>query len=365
MASQSLQFSGLRCPPLASSPIFKPVFPKPRSSVSFSTIILSAIPFNSREIKERKRLAKLFEEARDRCLTEPMKGVPFTLEDFHEALSKYDYDFSVNDKVKGTIFRTDDDGALVDIGAKSLAYLPVKEACIHEIKHVKEIGLYPGLQEEFIIIGQKGDVDFILSMRRLQYNLAWERCRQLHAENAVVKGKVVKVKKDGAIVIVEGLRGFVWFPQISAKFSSELLDKELQLKFFKVDEDNSKLFLRNLKAMAASHAQIEIGSVVTGTVRSLQPYGAFIDIGGIHGLLHINEISYDRISDVGTVLQPGDTLKVMILKHNRQKGELSLSTKKLEPIPGAMIRYPKLVFEKAEQMGLIFRKKVAQAAAKA
>lgn len=64
--------------------------------------------------------------------------------------------------------------------------------------------------------------------------------------------------------------------------------------------------------MTASHAQIEIGSVVTGTVRSLQPYGAFIDIGGVHGLLHINEISYDRISDVGTVLQPGDTLKVKL-----------------------------------------------------
>lgn len=131
-------------------------------------------------------------------------------------------------QVKGTIFRTDDDGALVDIGAKSLAYLPVKEACIHEIKHVKEIGLYPGLQEEFIIIGQKGDVDFILSMRRLQYNLAWERCRQLHAENAVVKGKVGLLHM-AAFVFISILLAC---NQLLAMWNTEPFTVSVSLQFF-------------------------------------------------------------------------------------------------------------------------------------
>lgn len=68
--------------------------------------------------------------------------------------------------------------------------------------------------------------------------------------------------------------------------------------------------LSNRKAMADSQAQLGIGSVVVGTVQSLKPYGAFIDIGGMNGLLHVSQISHDRVSDIATVLQPGDTLKV-------------------------------------------------------
>lgn len=94
--------------------------------------------------------------------------------------------------------------------------------------------------------------------------------------------------------------------------AEELLEKELPLKFVEVDEEQSRLVLSNRKAMADSQAQLGIGSVVVGTVQSLKPYGAFIDIGGINGLLHVSQISHDRVSDIATVLQPGDSLKVCI-----------------------------------------------------
>lgn len=92
--------------------------------------------------------------------------------------------------------------------------------------------------------------------------------------------------------------------------AEELLGKELPLKFVEVDEEQGRLVLSNRKAMADSQAQLGIGSVVMGTVESLKPYGAFIDIGGINGLLHVSQISHDRVADISTVLQPGDTLKV-------------------------------------------------------
>lgn len=89
------------------------------------------------------------------------------------------------------VFNTDANGALVDITAKSSAYLPVREASIHGIKHVEEAGIVPGLREEFVIIGEnEADDSLILSLRSIQYDLAWERCRQLQAEDVVVKGKV-------------------------------------------------------------------------------------------------------------------------------------------------------------------------------
>jgi small subunit ribosomal protein S1 len=97
----------------------------------------------------------------------------------------------------------------------------------------------------------------------------------------------------------------------------------------------------------------------------VKPYGAFIDIGGVSGLLHISQISHDRLTTVETVLSPGDKLKVMILSQDKDRGRISLSTKKLEPTPGDMLRNPQLVYEKADEMAKTFRQRVAQAEAAA
>ncbi|KAG2726798.1 hypothetical protein I3843_01G124900 [Carya illinoinensis] len=311
MASSAQQVTGLRCPPLSSSRLSKPFFaPKQTHKLSaLSPIVSAAVAISNAQTKERAQLKQLFEEAYERCRTDPTEGVAFTLEDFHSALDKYDFNSELGTKVKGTVFSTDNNGALVDITAKSSAYLPVQEACIYKVKHVEEAGIVPGLKEEFVIIGENEvDDSLILSLRTIQYQLAWERCRQLQAEDVVVKGKVVSGNKGGVVALVEGLRGFVPFSQISSKSTAEeLLNKELPLKFVEVDEEQSRLVLSNRKAMADSQAQLGIGSVVIGTVQSLKPYGAFID----------------------------------------------------------MIRNPKLVFEKAEEMAQTFRQRIAQAEAMA
>ncbi|KAL7144286.1 hypothetical protein ABFS83_07G001900 [Erythranthe nasuta] len=372
MASLAQQFGGLKCPPLSTVENNKfstasknhccTVLPRKRSVISAAAVVIA-----NAQTRERMKLKEMFEDAYERCRTLPLEGVAFTIDDFHDALEKYDFNSEIGTKVKGTVFNVDANGALVDITAKSSAYLPLREASIHGLKHVEEAGIVPGLREEFVIIGvNEADDSLILSLRNIQYDLAWERCRQLQAEDVVVKGKVVGANKGGVVAVVEGLRGFVPFSQVSTKSTAEeLLEKELPLKFVEVDEEQSRLVLSNRKAMADSQAQLGIGSVVIGTVQSLKPYGAFIDIGGINGLLHVSQISHDRVSDIATVLQPGDTLKVMILSHDRERGRVSLSTKKLEPTPGDMIRNPKLVFEKAEEMAQTFRQRIAQAEAMA
>nr|GEX20858.1 30S ribosomal protein S1, chloroplastic [Tanacetum cinerariifolium] len=319
------------------------------------------------QTRERMKLKQMFQQAYERCLKSPYEGLSFTLDDFHAAIQRYDYSSDIGTKVKRTVFNVDANGAYVDITAKSTAFLPLREASIHGIKHVEEAGIVPGLREEFVIIGENEyDDSLILSLRQIQYDLAWERCRQLQAEDVLLTGKVVGANKGGLVVIVEGIRGFVPFSQLSSQLSAEdLIDKDLPLKFMEVGEEQSKLVMSNRKAMTDSQVQLGIGSVVTGTVQSLKPYGAFIDIGGMNGLLHVSQISHDRVSDIATVLQPGDTLKVMILSHDRERGRVSLSTKKLEPTPGDMICNPTLVFEKAEEMAQIFRQRIAQAEAMA
>ncbi|XP_078445502.1 ribosomal protein S1 [Wolffia australiana] len=366
-AALGQQFSGLRCAPLSSSPRGKP---SQRNPLPYRPLVVAqAVNLNTNALQSRERvqLKEQFEQAYDRCRNAPMEGVAFSVEDFITALDKYDFDSEIGTKIKGTVFMVDMNGALVDITAKSSAYLPAQEACIYRVKHVSEAGIFPGFQEEFVVIGEnEADDSLILSLRSTQYDLAWERCRQLQAEDVVVKGKVIGGNKGGIVAIVEGLRGFVPFSQISTKSTAEeLINRELPLKFVEVDEEQSRLVLSNRKAMADSQAQLGIGSVVVGTVQSLKPYGAFIDIGGLTGLLHVSQISHDRVSDVSTVLQPGDSLKVMILSHDRERGRVSLSTKKLEPTPGDMIKNPKLVFEKADEMAQAFRQRIAQAEAMA
>ncbi|NP_001333380.1 30S ribosomal protein S1 [Solanum lycopersicum] len=372
MGSLAHQFVGLKCSPISTTRIVqsKKNIVNPIIIVHRKQKIVSragAVATTNAETRERIKLKEMFEQAYERCRTAPMEGVAFTVEDFHSALEKYDFDSEMGTKVKGTVFSVDANGALVEITAKSSAYLPVQEASIHSIKHVEEAGIFPGFRDEFVVVGEnEADDSVILSLRSIQYDLAWERCRQLQAEDVVVKGKVVSANKGGVVALVEGLRGFIPFSQIFSKSTAEeLLEKELPLKFVEVDQEQTRLILSNRKAMADSQTQLGIGSVVLGIVQSLKPYGAFIDIGGVNGLLHVSQISHDRVSDISTILQPGDSLKVMILSHDRERGRVSLSTKKLEPTPGDMIRNPKLVFEKAEAMAQTFRQRIAQAEAMA
>ncbi|CAM6050861.1 unnamed protein product [Sphagnum compactum] len=312
----------------------------------------------------------LMAEAEERwynALESPLEGVEFTYEEFADALSKYDFSFEIGDTVKGIVFKADYNGALIDIGAKAPAYLPLEEACIYKLKSVEEVGLVAGVEEEFSIIRDDDkNGRMILSLKKLQHDFSWERCRQLQMDDVTIRGKALSANRGGVVVDVEGLRGFVPFSQISARQNPEdVVDKELPLKFLEVDEERTRLVLSNRKAIAENHVAFGIGSVVVGTVQSVKPYGAFVDIGGVSGLLHISQISHDRLTSVETVLSPGDKLKVMILSQDKERSRISLSTKKLEPTPGDMLRNPALVYEKADEMAKTFRQRVAQAEAAA
>ena len=107
---------------------------------------------------------------------------------------------------------------------------------------------------------------------------------------------------------------------------------------------------------------LEVGEVVLGTVRGLKPYGAFIDIGGVSGLLHISEISHDHIDTPHSVFNVNDEIKVMIIDLDAERGRISLSTKQLEPEPGDMVKNPDLVFDKAEEMAEKYREAMAKKA---
>ncbi|NMF63493.1 30S ribosomal protein S1 [Brasilonema octagenarum] len=286
--------------------------------------------------------------------------IGFTHDDFAALLDKYDYHFSPGDIVPGTVFSIEPRGALIDIGAKTAAYIPIQELSINRVDSPEEVLQSNETREFFILTDENEDGQLTLSIRRIEYMRAWERVRQLQAEDATVRSGVFATNRGGALVRIEGLRGFIPGSHISTrKPKEELVGEELPLKFLEVDEERNRLVLSHRRALVERKMnRLEVGEVVIGTVRGIKPYGAFIDIGGVSGLLHISEISHEHIDTPHSVFNVNDEVKVMIIDLDAERGRISLSTKQLEPEPGDMIKNRDLVYDKAEEMAVRYREQL-------
>jgi len=293
-----------------------------------------------------------------------LDAVGFTLDEFASLLSKYDYNFKPGDVVKGTVFAIEPKGSMIDIGAKTAAFMPMQEVSINRVESISDV-LEPGEEREFFILSEENeDGQLTLSIRRIEYQRAWERVRQLQKEDATIYSEVFATNRGGALVRVEGLRGFIPGSHISTrKPKEELVADFLPLKFLEVDEERNRLVLSHRRALVERKMnRLEVGEVVIGTVRGIKPYGAFIDIGGVSGLLHISEISHEHIETPHTVLNVNDQMKVMIIDLDAERGRISLSTKALEPEPGDMLTDPQKVFEKAEEMAARYKQMLLEQA---
>jgi small subunit ribosomal protein S1 len=235
-----------------------------------------------------------------------------------------------------------------------------KKYNVTEIGFRQEVLQSNETREFFILTDENEDGQLTLSIRRIEYMRAWERVRQLQTEDATVRSGVFATNRGGALVRIEGLRGFIPGSHISTRKPKEdLVGEELPLKFLEVDEDRNRLVLSHRRALVERKMnRLEVGEVVIGAVRGIKPYGAFIDIGGVSGLLHISEISHDHIDTPHSVFNVNDEVKVMIIDLDAERGRISLSTKQLEPEPGDMIKDRQLVYDKAEEMAVKYREQM-------
>merc|ERR1712071_552545 len=205
---------------------------------------------------------------------------------------------------------------------------------------------------DFQIISEEDENgQLLVSVRRIQYRQAWEKVVEKEATDDVFQAEVIAVNRGGAICLVEGLRGFLPGSHLTGQLPNEdLIGQTLPLKFLEVNQEANKLVVSNRKAVVEEQmADLSRGDIIDGIVKALRPYGAFVEVGGMSGLLHISQISYDRIDDLEKVFQPGDRVKCMIIDHDKVNGRIALSTKTLEPEPGDMLKDPARVFDMAEE----------------
>lgn len=264
----------------------------------------------------------------------------------------------VGQQITGTILEMDDNGALLEIGGKMSGYLPAKEASLIPIKQVNtlfEIG--QDLTAE--CIGTLKGMP-VVSLRSAQLAQAWETVLNTRAADESFEVDVIEVNKGGAIASYLGLRCFLPGSHYLGTPDASIIGQTLKVKFLDVIENEGKLVISQRRALAEFQtANFKKGDVVAGTITGLRNYGAFLELeGGMAGLLHISQISYDRIDNLENLFKIGQKCKVMIIEHDKSQGRVALSTKTLEANPGDMTRDMETVFANAEDTAAKFQERM-------
>lgn len=274
----------------------------------------------------------------------------FSMDDFAQALAQHDYAFQSGQVVRGKAFSYESDGAYVDVGGKSAAFLPVEEAALQPVADLSQVLPLQEEREFLIIREQDANGQVTVSIKRLEIKALWERLLEMQADKQTIQVRVTGANKGGVTVDVQGLRGFV--PRshlVEREDLSALKGKTLATSFLEVDPQRNKLVLSNrLASRSASINQLEIGQLVEGTVSGIQAFGVFVDFAGTTGLLHIKEVSQTYVESLPAIFKIGEPIKAVIIDLDQQKGRVSLSTKVLENRPGEMLEQKADIMAEAE-----------------
>ncbi len=255
----------------------------------------------------------------------------------------FSYRFEQGDIVTGTVERIERDGILVDVGSKSEGFVPAKEISNMPVDHIEDI-VHKGDRLEFYILREENENgQLTLSLKRVAQARGWVQLEQQKKNDDTIRAKISAVVKGGVVVDVYGLRGFVPASQLRVKGTTpeELIGMEIPMKILETDTKRNKLILSQRLAVQEEKATqrekilqtLEAGQTVSGEVVRIADFGAFIDLGGLDGLLPISEISWERVSHPSDVLKVGQVVTTRVLKVDRDKGHISLSLKQMLPDP--------------------------------
>jgi ribosomal protein S1 len=249
---------------------------------------------------------------------------------------------SPGDIVDGVVVRVDPDEVLVDIGSKAEGVISSKELGFRGDAGTE---LEPGDQiKVYVLQPENEEGNVVLSLRRARAETTWLTAAEKQETGDVMEAEVREQNKGGLIVNVLGLRGFLPSSQVARSFAGnldQLVSQRIPVKILEVNRKRNRLIVSQKAAEDEDRARrredlfarLQVGDEVGGTVSGLTSYGAFVDIGGADGLIHISELSWDRVTRVTDVLQPGDDVKVKVIKLDTDQNRISLSLRQLQQDP--------------------------------
>ena len=284
------------------------------------------------------------------------------MDDFAKALQEQEFDFSVGQVVQGKVHSYDTNGVYVEIGGKSLAFVPQNEVGLNSHSNLEEV-LPLQSQPEFLIIKEaNADGQVTLSRRRLAIKQTWDSFAQKQEEKQSISVRVTGVNKGGVTVNAEGLRGFIPRSHLVDKDNLEqLIGQILTVTFLDLNPETQKLVLSQREAVSnTSFGEWELGQLVTGKVVSIKPFGVFVDLDGTTALLHIKQVSQTYIESLTNIFQIGQELKAIVIDVDEAKRRLSISIRVLENHPGEILENMAEVMTSAEDRAHRAAKKVLE-----
>lgn len=261
--------------------------------------------------------------------------------DLLDALNSVE-EVNVGDVVKGEVLTIDDDRqVIVGIeGAGVEGVVPAKELSTKPVENVTD-AVKIGDVLDLVVISKIGNDkengSYLLSHRRLEARKVWDEIQKQADNGETITGTVSQVVKGGLVVEV-GVRGFVPASMITDHFVEDLNEfkgQELEFQIIEIEPSENRLILSHKAIVQAQRkeaaeklfATLEVGTIVEGTVARMTNFGAFVDLGGVDGLVHISEISYDRVEKAADVLENGQKVNVKVLSVDQERGRISLSIK--------------------------------------
>lgn len=281
--------------------------------------------------------------------------------EYESLLGKYDYNFKKGDLIKGIVWSYDSEGVIIDIGAKTSAIVPTKEALLDTSEPIEK-ALERGKEYEFLIIKEEDEYGrFILSRKKVDLAYNWKELEKIKEADEVILGTVVSTVKGGVLVDILGIRGFVPSSHLRCKESEIKVGDKIELKILTLDSQQNNFILSNKKVFSEStedvkktvFSQIEVGQVVKGDVVRIADFGAFIDIGGVDGLLPLSQISWRWVDHPADILKVGDKIDVEVIGVDHDKHRVSLSLKNLESDP--WVEAEKQITEGTVREGIVTR----------
>lgn len=250
--------------------------------------------------------------------------------------------------VTGQVHQVSDKEVIVNLGCKKDGILPAEEVTLEEGEKLTD-AFKPGDEiQAKVVKTDDGDGSILLSKKKLEISQHWNEIVEAHENKTVINVRVLREVKGGVIAAYKEVTGFIPMSQLSDHYvetADEFIGQSFDVRVTRVDtrrnravfSHKSVLYDERQKQIEGIWENLKVGDVVDGKVMRFTDYGAFVDIGGIDGLLHISEISWGKLKHPQEVLSIGETIKVKILSMNQEKGKISLGLKQITPEPWSVI----------------------------
>jgi small subunit ribosomal protein S1 len=266
-----------------------------------------------------------------------------TAADFLAAIEGTIKNFNDGDLVEGIIVQVDRDEVLVDIGYKTEGVIPSRELSIRHDVDPSELVKVGERIEALVLTKEDKEGRLILSKKRAQYERAWGTIEGMKERDEVVKGLVIEVVKGGLIVDI-GLRGFLPASLVEMRRVRDLtpyIGKEIEARIIELDKNRNNVVLSRRAFLEQSQSesrttflnQLQKGQVRTGVISSIVNFGAFVDLGGVDGLVHVSELSWKHIDHPNEVVEVGMPVTVEVLEVDFERERVSLSLKATQEDP--------------------------------